>query len=348
MNNSGRLALGNTLFKKIKKGDFDALFGELKKHGPTYGPVKTGRLSYAFMRVDSPGEMDLSYTRTMIPVKKFFVRPREVIFHFDEDTDEFSENIEEETNAVIFGVHHCDINGLNLLDRIYLDEMPDRYYAERRANSIVVGVSCQPDENCFCGSLGTSYALEGYDLFLHDIDDGYLVSVGTEKGHHAIRGAVGVFSEPEPGDIVRFKAKERERLDSFEKGFETSGIQDLLGLSFEDPLWEEYAEECLGCGTCNLVCPTCRCYDSTDYLDLDIKSGERARTWDSCMLKNHGLVAGGLNFRPTRVERLRNRFNCKGSLREGMPNCVGCGRCTVYCPAKIDYVEVMRRVRGEP
>jgi sulfhydrogenase subunit beta (sulfur reductase) len=65
------------------------------------------------------------------------------------------------------------------------------------------------------------------------------------------------------------------------------------------------------------------------------------------MLRKHGLVAGGLNFRPTRIERLRNRFNCKGSLREDMLNCVGCGRCTVYCPSKIDYVEVLKKVRGE-
>jgi sulfhydrogenase subunit beta (sulfur reductase) len=64
------------------------------------------------------------------------------------------------------------------------------------------------------------------------------------------------------------------------------------------------------------------------------------------MLKDHGLVAGGHNFRPTTSERIRNRFNCKGSLREGMQNCVGCGRCTVYCPADINYVEVMNKVRG--
>jgi sulfhydrogenase subunit beta (sulfur reductase) len=65
------------------------------------------------------------------------------------------------------------------------------------------------------------------------------------------------------------------------------------------------------------------------------------------MLKDHGLVAGGHNFRPSAKERIRNRFNCKGSLREEMPNCVGCGRCSTYCPAGIDFLEVMKKVRGE-
>ncbi|RLG96758.1 hypothetical protein DRO27_01605 [Candidatus Bathyarchaeota archaeon] len=34
-------------------------------------------------------------------------------------------------------------------------------------------------------------------------------------------------------------------------------------------------------------------------------------------------------------------------MREDMPNCVGCGRCSVYCPADIDFLEVMKKVRGE-
>jgi len=121
----------------------------------------------------------------------------------------------------------------------------------------------------------------------------------------------------------------------------------MLELAHDSPVWQEYADKCFGCGSCNLVCPTCRCYDVIDYVNLDIKSGERIRRWDSCMLRKHGLVAGGLNFRPTRVERLRNRFNCKSSLREGTLNCVGCGRCTVYCPAEISLVEVLQKVRGE-
>jgi sulfhydrogenase subunit beta (sulfur reductase) len=121
----------------------------------------------------------------------------------------------------------------------------------------------------------------------------------------------------------------------------------MLALSYESDVWKEYADKCFGCGSCNLVCPTCRCYDVVDNVNMDLKSGERQRMLNSCMLKKHGLVYGGKNFRPTRVERLRNRFNCKGSLREDMMNCVGCGRCTVYCPSKIDYVEVLRRVRGE-
>jgi sulfhydrogenase subunit beta (sulfur reductase) len=147
--------------------------------------------------------------------------------------------------------------------------------------------------------------------------------------------------------VKEFRSNEKKRLEEFSLELNVLGLQDMLDLAQENSVWKDNAETCFGCGTCNLVCPTCRCYDVVDYVNLDLKTGGTVRRWDSCMLRKHALVAGGLNFRPTRVERLRNRFNCKGSLREGMLNCVGCGRCTVYCPAEINFADCMKKVRGE-
>jgi sulfhydrogenase subunit beta (sulfur reductase) len=195
--------------------------------------------------------------------------------------------------------------------------------------------------------MGADYALDGFDLFLHEIGRGYLVRIGSEKGLRLVEENGDLFADAEQKDIEEFKENEKRRGESFKLELDTSGLQDMLDLSWDDPVWKETADECFGCGTCNLVCPTCRCYDVVDYVGLDLKSGERVRRWDSCMLRKHGLVAGGLNFRPTRLERLRNRFNCKGGLTDGSLNCVGCGRCTVYCPAEINYVEIMKRIRGE-
>jgi len=335
------------LYLKLPKENFDAFFESLKDFGKIYGPVKTGVSVHAFKEVSSANQMDLSYTRTMIPPKKFFVKPQEKIFEFNEEKAEFKEVFEENDKTVIFGIHPCDINALKLLDKIYLDEMPDAYYWKRRENTVLVGISCHPDEYCFCKSVGTSYATDGFDLFLHEISEGYLVRVASERGQEIVAKNKDLVQEVEAKDLEEFKNSELKRLSEFELELNISGLQDMLELAHDSPVWEEYADKCFGCGNCNLVCPTCRCYDVVDYVNLDIKTGERVRKWDSCMLRKHGLVAGGLNFRPTRVERLRNRFNCKGSLREDMLNCVGCGRCTVYCPADIRYVEVMKKVRGE-
>ena len=335
------------LLKILDKNRMNDFFNCIQSYGDVYGPVNGTSKAHAFKNVKRFSDVDLDYTRTMIPPKKYFIHPEEVIFTFDKEKEMYFEPPNIDRNMVLLGVHACDINAMNLLARVFMEELPDKYYLERRRNSVVIGVSCMPDEYCFCKSTGTSYAQDGYELFLNDIGDRYLVRVGSLKGSEIVEAFPDLFTKAHTQDIADMKAREKKRLESFTRELEMTGLQDLLDLSFDDPVWDEYGDKCLSCGSCNLVCPRCRCYDVQDYINLDMKTGERVRRWDSCMLKEHGLVAGGHNFRPTPKERIRNRFNCKGSLREGMINCVGCGRCTVFCPAKIDFVEVMKKVRGD-
>lgn len=334
------------MYKKIDLTDLELLYQLLKKHGLIYAPLKIKENLYEFSEADSMERVSLSYPRTMIPPKKFLIKPKEIIYQTDA-VKGFTEKLDEESKAVVLGVHACDINAINLLDKIYLEEFPDGYYRARRNNTVIIGVSCQPDEYCFCESTGTSYANSGFDLFLHELTDGYLIRVGSSKGFKIIDDGKNIFKEAEPKDIEEFKSRENMRIEKFQLHLNTQGLQDILDLSYDSPVWRENADLCFGCGSCNLTCPTCRCYDVVDYLNLDLNTGERTRRWDSCMLRQHALVAGGLNFRPTRIERLINRFNCKGSLSGGALNCVGCGRCTVYCPAGIDFVKIIQKVRGE-
>lgn len=99
-----------------------------------------------------------------------------------------------------------------------------------------------------------------------------------------------------------------------------------------------------------MVCPTCYCYNIDDVLSLDAKTGERIRTWDSCLFKNHALVAGGHNFRKNRSDRLKRRYLHKhqGFIGEyGRTSCVGCGRCIQTCPAGINIVNILTEIKGE-
>ena len=335
------------MVKTLAKSSFSDFFEALFDHGDIYAPVKTSEKAHSFREVESMKDPDLSYTRTMIPPKKFFIHPEEVIFEFNIDEEAYTEPPRGDERIVLLGVHACDINALNLLARVFTEELPDKYYLERKEESFIVGVSCVPDEYCFCKSTGTNYAQNGFELFLHDIGDSYFVQVGSLKGHEFIDTHPSLFEAAERSHLDAFRAAERKMLASFTSELEMSGLQDRLDMAYESEVWAEYGDKCLGCGSCNLVCPRCRCYDVVDHINLDMNTGERVRKWYSCMLRDHGLVAGGHNFRPTARERIRNRFNCKGSLREDMVNCVGCGRCTVFCPAEIDYVEVMKKVRGD-
>ncbi|MEM2109549.1 MAG: 4Fe-4S dicluster domain-containing protein [Candidatus Odinarchaeota archaeon] len=330
---------------KIMEKDLNSFISILGEFGVVYGPVKeTGKL-YNFTEISDYQRLSLNYTRTMIPPKKFLLKTREPLYQLN--TEKGFNEILDDSKIILLGVHHCDVNAINFLDKVYLSQLSDPYYKMRRENTIIIGVSCQPDGNCFCTSTGSSYANQGFDLFLHEIDDGYLTRIGSLKGNQIIHRCQEIFREASALDIENFKQAEAERLEKISLKLNVNGIQDILDLSYESSVWRENADICFGCGSCNLVCPTCRCYDVLDYLKLDLKNGVRLRRWDSCMLKQHALVAGGLNFRPSRIERLFNRFNCKMSLSEASLNCVGCGRCTVYCPADINFVEVLKQVRGE-
>ena len=335
------------MMKVLDKGQLSHFFNALQDKGTIYAPIQQSTKTHSFQKVDSLEKVDLDYNRTMIPPKKLFIAPEEAIFTFDQEAEKYIEPEQQTEKLVLFGVHSCDIHALNLLSRVFLEEFKDKYYADRRERTILIGLSCTPDEYCFCKSTDTSYVNEGFELFLHDIGEKYLVRIGSPKGYDLVKNNLALFHETSEEDIALFKKAENERLNSFTSSLDVAGLQDFLDVSYESPIWTEYAEKCLGCGSCNLVCPRCRCYDVQDYVDLNLKTGERVRRWYSCMLQDHGLVAGGHNFRPSTAERLRNRFNCKGSLREGMPNCVGCGRCSAFCPAEIDFLEVMKKVRGE-
>ena len=109
---------------------------------------------------------------------------------------------------------------------------------------------------------------------------------------------------------------------------------------FDNPIWEEVTRPCIGCATCTYVCPTCYCFDINS--ENRGNEGVSFRCWDSCMFTDYTLMAGGHNPRPTKKERLRNRYMHKLSYfvdRHGTSLCVGCGRCILKCPAHLDIAE---------
>lgn len=334
----------------LPKENFAEFVGHLCSFGEIHAPTKRGDRSFVFAPVKDASEIELDCIRTILPLKKYFFRPMEVMYNFcSEEGYEIPSEVTDK-RIVVFGAHPCDIHGLNILDMVFSGRYVDTYYLARRSKAAIIGLDCIPDDLCFCRSTGTDFVDTGFDLFLSDIGNTYLVRVGTSLGDDMVRAAESLFHEVQKKDREAYKRKSIERRESFKTEIQLQDLPGIMDLEYESQLWQDVGETCLSCGTCSMVCPTCYCYSVFDELNLDVNTGQRKRRWDSCLFKDYALVAGGHNFRGQRSSRVKNRYFHKQrgfvSLY-GRPSCVGCGRCKAECPAGIDIVEVITKLRSE-
>ncbi len=309
------------------------------------GPVAKDS-AFAFAPLRRPEELRLDYPITLQSPKAYLFPPEETLLRYRKGQPPEVEAVRDDRRRILFGVHPCDISATWLLDLAFSQDTLDTPYMERRERTLIVGLDClRPcDGYSFCKSMGSLEVSGGYDLFMTDLGDAYAVEAGTEAGQEILERYAQVQPAGEE-DIAHFNKILSEKWARFARklDLEPADLAEMLNLAYDSPLWEEWAKKCLGCGSCNLVCPTCYCFDVQDRLHLNLKEGERVRHWDGCMLKDFTRVASGEVFREHRSGRLRHRFYRKGKYMledYGRVGCVGCGRCVRACLVDIDPVEV--------
>ena len=328
----------------LPKSELRRVIDELSKDYRVFRPVAKGS-EFVF---DEEGEPAMDYDTTILPPKKAFLPPEETMFTFKRETFHVEEVTDEKPVAVV-GIHPCDLRALHLLDKVFTGEFVDPYYMRRRQSGFVVAINCvKPCEHGFCTSFDSGPgAKEGYDLLLTDLGDKYLVEVGSDRGKSFV-DRLGLDSASS-ADVEKAKELVEEAARSMARRIDTHGLVELLRMRIEHQHWAELEARCLSCGLCNVVCPTCYCYNVVDKLDLGLNEGARIRTWDSCLLLEFAEVALGGNFRRERSARIRQRILHKLLHfvdQYGEFGCVGCGRCVKYCIKKIDPVEIVEVLRG--
>ncbi|MCS7138733.1 MAG: 4Fe-4S dicluster domain-containing protein [Crenarchaeota archaeon] len=316
-----------------------------------FAPVK-GKFRNTFKKISENRveEVSLDYVRiTMPPLKTLLMPPREILLRIREGkVEEVLPNPEDK--IAMLGVHPCDVNATNLLERVYMDRPKDPYFEARRKSLLIMALNCKSaDEYCFCTSFGTGPSLEeGFDLLLTDLGDRFLIEAGSRKGSELIEDFY--MSKASSTDIMEKDESIRRVKGMIKRHVNTAGLQRIMTGALYNPIWNELAGKCIGCGACNMICPTCFCFNVIDEPELDSGSIIRARTWDGCLLWEYAEVALGGNFRKDLSARIRQFVNHKMNYwlnQYGALGCVGCGRCIEQCPAKIDITSIVAMLRGE-
>jgi ferredoxin len=103
-----------------------------------------------------------------------------------------------------------------------------------------------------------------------------------------------------------------------------------------------------------MVCPTCFCSRIEDVTSLpsagagDSVRYVRQQRWASCFELDHSNLVGR-PVRATTAARYRQWLTHKLQTWQpqfGTTGCVGCGRCTTWCPAAIDLVDEALALAG--
>jgi sulfhydrogenase subunit beta (sulfur reductase) len=341
------------LYKVLDKKDYKDFVSGLITGYKVIGPKKRNGMVHDFVTVKSFDEIDINYKRTTLPPAKKILFPSTeelVKYRLDKKIDITPVINTEE--IILFGINAWDLNGMNFLDRLFTTDFTDDNYIAKRQNLIVIGMDTEPAETNFALQMNAEYAKTGFDLFMTELSDKYFIRVATPKGAELLKKYAKINDDAvSDADFAEYENVMENYRKKFNLKVEVDSFYDCLEAKYSNKqLWEKISDKCFSCGSCNLVCPTCFCFNVMDDMMLDLKNGIKSREWDSCMIPDYGLVAGGHNFRPNRANRLKQRYRCKLKTfvdKFGTYSCVGCGRCVEACLAKINIYEDINKIKEE-
>ena len=340
---------------KIAKENLPALFQRITKEQELYLPVNiSGQVNFAAWNADA--EVDLDTLKTVKSPKDAFFPQSENLYTCIRDGKKITVEPQalKEQDFVVFGMKACDVQGVVVLDKVFLSDPVDTFYAARREHGTIVALAChEPEETCFCKVFGIDCAEPAADVAAWMVEESMYWKPLTAKGEtltKTIHGLLEMASDSENEKVEKEKDTIRaivEKLPYTHLSLE-GWNGEALKEKFDSPVWEELYKPCLACGTCTFVCPTCQCYDIKDY---DTGHGvQRYRCWDSCMYSDFTMMAHG-NNRTSQMQRFRQRFMHKlvyfPANNDGMYSCVGCGRCVEKCPASLNIVKVIKSFQNQ-
>lgn len=244
---------------------------------------------------------------------------------------------------LVVGLTAPDADALEFLDRFFSTEFRDDLYFSLRDGSVVVCVSGR------CGRDGEFLKIAGSRCDLELICDGqkYLVVGYTDAGKNIAEKLIGGV-EVDDSALSELQ-RESDALPTDDADLIQAAAAIVQKDLVTDDFWARIADRCIACTSCNLVCPTCSCFEVYDRV-AETGTVERWRMWDSCQLDGFMREASGHNPMGDESIRTRRRIHHKlaaDPARWDQITCMVCGRCDDVCPTGIGMKTVCREILAE-
>jgi len=241
---------------------------------------------------------------------------------------------------LLVGLTAQDAESIAFVDEFFRANFQDDLYFRRREGAVIVVVWGR------CGQNGELLrrAKQGCDLELVWDGERLLLIPRSERGwelYLAVRGG----KEEEASPSLEEMEKEAACLMAADEELLRRSSALLLEDRIPDQFWEEVSKSCIACTACNLLCPTCTCFEVYDWKEEN--KVERRRLWDSCQLEGFAREASGHNPLGTEASRTRRRIHHKlgaDAARWGRITCFLCGRCDVVCPTGLGIKALSREM----
>ncbi|WP_018248624.1 anaerobic sulfite reductase subunit AsrA [Orenia marismortui] len=325
---------------KLNYVEADDILKKLQNEYKIYAPTRkkdkgtfsdTDLITYG--QVNSFAEIEFN-EKTKYSPKDIVFPITQTLFYFN--GDEYIE-AEEDTDKVIVFLRPCEVNAFKRLDKIFLENGPeeDIYYKRLREKVKFAVIECTEGfDSCFCVSMGTNET-DDYSIFLRISEDEVFCEVKDDS-------LTQIFVDQEEVEFTP------EFIQENEVAVEVPALEDITTDLFESEIWKEYSKRCIGCGRCNMSCPTCSCWTMQDIAYKDNENlGERRRVWAGCHIDGYTEMAGGHDFRTNYGDRMRFKTMHKiydFRKRFDIDMCVGCGRCEDVCPKYISFVGAIKKL----
>ncbi len=320
----------------IPKREWDERLVQLLSSFDIFAPVEN-EFSCDYVKIEADTVPDIVYNKPkpVTPLKKFFLPVKENV----------TSGTAPPNPLVILGAPNCDVMALALLDEIYLDEeYTDPAYKSRRDNTTIISADCLSiEEHCHCTSYGIEpTGNEHSDLSLALVEEHLIITSHGPKGQSFLDSMDILVPESPTADLLQsMKRLQDEVLDQLKAqnrelpDYEQTG--ELLSRA-GDETWKHYSSNCVSCGACSAICPTCSC-----FLLIDKPGFEKIRQLDTCQYPGFERVAGGEDALGVLSERFKNRYMCKYVWKPEKYQhraCTGCGRCIETCIGQINKNEI--------